>query len=64
MPSYVSRYSISGNLWIRKKDKLDWHQVDFFYAGDIKSIGFIKVDGDDILFKESQKADVIKKITF
>ena len=64
IPSYVSRYSISGNLWIRKRDKRDWYQVDFFYAGDIKPIGYIKVDGINVLFKESQKADVIKKITF
>ena len=64
IPSYVSRYSISGNLWIRKRDKRDWYQVDFFYAGDTKPIGYIKVDGTSVLFKESQRADVIKKITF
>lgn len=64
IPAYVSRFNISGNLWIRKKDKWNWYQVDFFYAGDTKTIGFIKVEGDCVLFKESQRADVIKKITF
>ena len=64
IPNQVSRYSISGNLWIRKRDKWDWYPVDLFYAGDTKSIGFIKVDGDNVLFKEAQKAEIIKKITF
>lgn len=64
IPSYVSRFNISGNLWVRKKDKWNWYQVDFFYVGDTKTIGFIKVEGDCVLFKESQRADVIKKITF
>lgn len=64
IPSYVSRYSISGSLWIRKKDKWNWYQIDFFYSGDTKTIGFVKVEGSSVLFKESQSADVIKKITF
>ena len=64
IPSYVSRYSISGNLWIRKKDKWNWYQIDLFYSGDTKTIGFVKVEGSSVLFKESQSADVIKKITF
>lgn len=64
IPSYVPRFNISGSLWIRKKDKWNWYQVDFFYAGDTKTIGFVKVEGDSVFFKESQRADVIKKITF
>ena len=64
IPSPVPKYKVSGYLWFNKKNKNNWSRVDFFYAGETKPIGYIKVEGTSVLFKESQRADVIKKITF
>lgn len=56
----IKSYSISraefGSVWIRRPISNDLHPIIYYYSNKEINIGYIKVSGDNILYKESENS--------
>ena len=43
----------TGSIWVKRPNEHDWSQVIHYYLGEDISIGYIKLKGNKVLYKES-----------
>ena len=55
----------TGSIWIKRPNEQDWSQIIHYYMGENISIGYIKVKGNKVFYKDSLNEDMCKfKIEF
>ena len=54
----------TGSIWVKRPNEHDWSQIIHYYMGDEISIGYIKLKGNKVLYKESLNELCKLKIEF
>ena len=49
----VPKEKPTGSIWVKRPNEHDWSQIIHYYMGDEISIGYIKLKGNKVLYKES-----------